>query len=136
VTIGRWSCQTDSERYLHEKKNDAKTHFVSTHHKISGVVMKLTIGLVCLSAGAVCAGIPELDEGVYIQSGGGPLEVSSYSAPSVMDWDNDGRKDLLVGQFSNGNIWLFLNQGTDARPTFGSGQKVQAGGVNITTSYG
>ena len=53
-----------------------------------------------------------------------------------MDWNNDGKKDLLVGQYSNGNIWLFLNQGTDVQPAFGSGQKLQAGGANITTSYG
>jgi hypothetical protein len=98
--------------------------------------MKLTIGFACVWAGAVCAAIPELDEGVYIQSGGGPLAVSSYSAPSVIDWNNDGKKDLFVGQYSNGNIWLFLNQGTDTQPVFGSGQRLQAGGANITTSYG
>ena len=100
------------------------------------LIRKLTIGLACLSAGAVYAGIPELDEGVYIQSGSGPLTVKHYTAPSVIDWNNDGKKDLLVGQFNNGNVWLFLNQGADAQPKFGTGQRLLVGGVNITTSYG
>ena len=98
--------------------------------------MKLTISLACLWAGAVCAAIPELDEGVYIQSGNGPLAVDYYSAPSVIDWNNDGRKDLLVGQYYYGYVWLFLNQGTDAQPAFGAGQQVRAGSQPITTSYG
>ena len=98
--------------------------------------MKLTIGFACVWAGAVCAAIPELDEGVYIQSGGGPLAVSSYSAPSVIDWNNDGKKDLLVGQFDKGYVWLFLNQGTDAQPAFGAGTNVYVGSTPITTSYG
>ena len=96
--------------------------------------MKLTFGLACLSAAAACAAIPELDEGVYIQSGSGPLTVKYFTAPSVIDWNNDGKKDLLIGQFTSGNVWLFLNQGTDAQPAFGAGQKVPAGGSAITTT--
>jgi hypothetical protein len=98
--------------------------------------MKLTIGLACLWTGAVCAAIPELEEGVYIQSGNGPLTVNYFTAPSVIDWNNDGKKDLLVGQFTSGYVWLFLNQGTDAQPAFGAGQKVLVGSQPITTSYG
>ena len=98
--------------------------------------MRLRIGLACLWAGAVCAGIPELEEGVYIQGANGPLTVNYFTTPSVIDWNNDGKKDLLVGQFTSGNIWLFLNQGTDARPAFGAGSKVVAGSSPITTSYG
>ncbi len=97
--------------------------------------MRLTIGVACLWAGTVCAGIPELAEGVYIQSGSRPLAVNYYTAPSVIDWNNDGKKDLLIGQFSNGNIWLFLNQGTDAQPVFGTGQKLRVGASDITTTY-
>ena len=98
--------------------------------------MKPIIGLACLWAGAVCAAIPELEEGVYIQSGSGPLTVKYYTAPSVIDWNNDGKKDLLVGQFDYGYVWLFLNQGTDAQPAFGTGQQVRVGSQPIKTSYG
>jgi hypothetical protein len=90
----------------------------------------------CLSALVTSAAIPELEPGVYVQTTNGPLTVNYYTAPSAIDWNNDGRKDLLVGQFTSGNIWLFLNQGTDARPIFGKGQQVKSGTLPITTTYG
>lgn len=95
--------------------------------------------LLCLVvfAGAVAkAAIPELEEGVYLKTNNAPLGVGSHSAPSVIDWNSDGRKDLLVGQFTLGYVWLFLNQGTDAQPVFGAGQRVNCAGTPITTSYG
>ncbi len=98
--------------------------------------MKLTIGLACFWAGAACAAIPELEDGVYLQSGSGPLTVKYYTAPSVIDWNSDGRKDLLVGQFTGGYVWLFLNQGTDAQPALGAGQQLRVGSQVITTTYG
>jgi hypothetical protein len=99
--------------------------------------MRKLIGVALLcGAGAVSAGVPELEEGVQIWSGTGPLTVKPYTAPSVIDWNSDGRKDLLVGQFDWGNIWLFLNKGTDARPALGATQALRVGGDPITTSYG
>lgn len=44
--------------------------------------------------------------------------VSSFAAPcAVLDWDGDGRKDLVVGD-GEGYVNLFLNVGTDAAPVF------------------
>ncbi len=100
------------------------------------LMKQLAAGLAVLWAGAAWAGIPELEAGVYLSSSGNPLTVSYYAAPSVIDWNNDGRKDLLVGEFSYGNVRLFLNQGTDAQPVFGAGQLVRVGSQPITTSYG
>jgi hypothetical protein len=82
------------------------------------------------------AGAPDLDPGVYIYDGGSPLQVAVMSAPTVIDWNNDGKKDLLVGQFTSGNIVLFLNQGTDANPVFSGSTLVESSGVPISTSYG
>lgn len=79
--------------------------------------------------------VTDLTEGVYIQNEGVPLSVDRHSAPTVVDWNNDGRKDLLVGEFS-GHIWLFLNVGTDAAPVFSGGSMVTADGVPIRISYG
>lgn len=98
--------------------------------------MKLIAAAACLWAGVVSAAIPELEGGVYLQSGSGPLTVNYYTTPSVIDWNSDGRKDLLVGQFTSGYCWLFLNQGTDAKPVFGAGQKILSAGQAITTTYG
>ena len=46
--------------------------------------------------------------------------------PRVVYWDGDGRKDLLMGQ-SDGTIKLFLNNNTDAAPSFDGGRPLQVG---------
>lgn len=85
--------------------------------------------------GALWAEAPDLQKGVYIQNGAVPLEVSYCSVPTAVDWNNDGAKDLVIGQFSYGYIWLYLNQGTDMNPIFNGGSLIQSGGAPITTSY-
>ena len=79
---------------------------------------------------------PVLEKGVYIYDGTKPMEVDRHSTPEVVDWNNDGKKDLVVGQFGYGRITLFLNQGTDLNPVFNGGAFVKDGGTAITTSYG
>jgi hypothetical protein len=78
----------------------------------------------------------ELHSGEYIQADGAPLSVAIMSAPTVADWNSDGKKDLVVGQFSEGKIRLFTNLNTHADPVFGSGAYIQSAGSDITTSYG
>jgi hypothetical protein len=121
---------------MHEKKKkDAQTHFVGTPDRISGIPIWLIPGLACLWAGAICAAIPELEDGVYIQSAGVPLAVRQYTTPSVVDWNHDGKKDLLVGQYNNGYIWVYMNRGTDAHPVFTTAQQLLVKGQYLTTSY-
>jgi DNA-binding beta-propeller fold protein YncE len=50
--------------------------------------------------------------------------------PFVADWDNDGRKDLLVGA-ADGTVLLYLNTGSEDAPSFGAGALLQAGGTPI-----
>jgi autotransporter-associated beta strand protein len=39
--------------------------------------------------------------------------------PRVVDWDNDGRKDLIIGQWDgSAGLFVYLNQGMDRRPLF------------------
>ena len=82
------------------------------------------------------AGAPDLESGVKIDDGGQPLDLDRYLSPCVGDWNNDGKKDLLLGQFTDGWIWLYLNQGTDINPLFNSGSLVESGGQPITVTYG
>jgi hypothetical protein len=89
-----------------------------------------------LLASAVANALPVLDAGVYIKNGSSDLQVSYYSAPTVVDWNNDGKKDLVVGQFTSGNVVLFLNVGTDDNPVFNGSTLIQSGGTPITTSCG
>ncbi|MHC4942992.1 MAG: hypothetical protein ACYTG7_08240 [Planctomycetota bacterium] len=92
--------------------------------------------LVLFLAGTMQAAEPELEEGVFIQDGGSDLLVDWCSVPCVVDWNNDGAKDLLVGQFVNGWIWLFLNEGTDLNPLFNGGSLVESNGSPIKADAG
>jgi hypothetical protein len=69
--------------------------------------------------------------GQLLQAAGQPLDVGDYAIPCVADWNGDGRKDLLVGYQTAGNIALFLNSGSDASPIFTGSVNLQAGGSDI-----
>lgn len=58
------------------------------------------------------------------------LPVLPGAVPFVADWNNDGLKDLLVGQ-ADGTVTLFLNNGSNVAPTFAAGVQVQAGGGTL-----
>ena len=47
------------------------------------------------------------------------VQVDGNAVPVAFDWDMDGKKDLIVGDF-HGKVWLFKNIGTDAAPVFGT----------------
>lgn len=47
-----------------------------------------------------------------------------------MDWNNDGRIDLLSGD-PGGHVWLYLNKGSKRRPKLARGVQVEAGGEAI-----
>jgi WD40 repeat protein len=52
-----------------------------------------------------------------IMVNGDSLNVGTNSEPTVIDWNCDGKKDLLVG-CEAGYIYVYLNQNTDAAPLF------------------
>ena len=41
-----------------------------------------------------------------------------HAAPLYIDWDGDGRRDLLVGQFGEGKLRIYRNVGTASQPRF------------------
>jgi hypothetical protein len=57
----------------------------------------------------------EFQPPVRLKADGVPVRVESpgYAAPCWADIDGDGRKDLLVGQFSGGKIRVYKNLGDD-----------------------
>lgn len=61
-------------------------------------------------------GQPKYAEGVALKLEGEGFNDGYRCRIHVTDWNNDGKKDLLVGNFisvnrrSGGNVWLFLGQ--------------------------
>ncbi|MCP4728291.1 MAG: VCBS repeat-containing protein [bacterium] len=77
------------------------------------------------------------EKGVRIMSDGKPIDVDiGHSVPTVADWNNDGKKDLIVGQFGKGKIRLYLNNGTDSKPAFTGFEYLKAGGKMISLPSG
>jgi hypothetical protein len=95
----------------------------------------------------------ELQPPVRILAGDKPIDVTTgHAAPYVLDFDGDGVKDLLVGEFGdgefpvaelpaaldegwkqpgnfvNGRLRIYRNHGTNKAPRFESFEYLQAGG--------
>jgi hypothetical protein len=75
--------------------------------------------------------------GVKIAAGDEPIDVRvGHLVPCTVDWNNDGKKDLVIGQFSGGSIRLYLNAGTDTEPVFEDFVLLEAGGKPIKLDAG
>ncbi|MBN2560595.1 MAG: VCBS repeat-containing protein [Phycisphaerae bacterium] len=76
---------------------------------------------------------PEFDGGTLLQVGDPTktnIDVGSRATPTIVDWNNDDKKDLLVGAL-DGKIHIFINEGTDTEPDFHSQTFAQNSGVDL-----
>ena len=65
---------------------------------------------------------------VRLEAAGKPIDTEvGHAAPFVVDFDGDGVKDLLVGQFGGGVLWIYRNIGTNDQPKFAAGVKFKDG---------
>jgi hypothetical protein len=71
-----------------------------------------------------------------VNDAGVPIDVGYYGAPTMYDWNHDGAKDLILGQFDYGKIRLYLNLGPDTAPDFNGYTFFQSSGEDITLPYG
>ncbi|MBN1912036.1 MAG: VCBS repeat-containing protein, partial [Pirellulales bacterium] len=72
------------------------------------------------------AGVPDFRSELVVQDAMGDLLVpSGRSSVEVIDFDGDGRKDLVVGN-TDGQLLFYANSGTDAQPAFDTAQAVLA----------
>jgi hypothetical protein len=62
----------------------------------------------------------ELAKPVRLEAGGQPINIGGvgHSAPLVADIDGDGKLHLLVGTFSEGQLRIYRNTGTNRAPKF------------------
>ena len=93
---------------------------------------RLVLLSVVLSAGSVFSlsarastGVINLGPEEILTAKGQEIVVPGYSVPSFEDWNNDGRKDLIIGEGGvvsgvsyPGRIRVYLNVGTEADPCF------------------
>jgi len=122
---------------------------------------KIHVPVVLLLCAALAGQAPpqsnELQPPVRILAGGKPIDVTTgHAAPYVLDFDGDGVRDLLVGEFgdgefpvnqlpaklekgwkqpdafANGRLRIYKNRGTDAEPRFEDFTLLQAGGADAT----
>ena len=66
----------------------------------------------------------------------GPAEISltGWRVPRAVDWDEDGKIDLLVG--ATGNVWFYRNTGTPQAPALAAGVKLKIGKNEIKSGDG
>jgi WD40 repeat protein len=69
---------------------------------------------------------PQFDKPVELAD----LEVMSFSDPYVVDWNNDGKKDVVMG-LKSGEVFVFINRGTNQQPLFGSEMKLNDGDLDV-----
>jgi len=100
--------------------------------------MKTAVVLIAALAVAVPAfgQVPRFRGPVRIESGGTPIDLGYYTAPVMFDWNDDGKKDMVVGQFSYGQIAYFENVGEDSAPVFASYEYLHADSQIIQLPYG
>lgn len=100
-------------------------------------MFKLTLLFICTLLIAF-AETPVFEPPIPIQANGVNINVGygGNASPFIIDWDGDGKQDLLLGQFDVGRIRFYANTGTNYNPTFGTFVYLQADGSIISLSYG
>lgn len=103
---------------------------------IVSIIAAISI-LMISSSGTVCAGpLLNLGSEEFVQAGSPPndIVVSGYSVPSYVDWDSDGRNDLVIGEGGDGvpgKVRVYLNVGTTLTPQFDEYFYARSGGVDL-----
>lgn len=88
----------------------------------------IVLALGALLPPAVDGPASELLPPVRLEAAGKPIDTAiGHAAPFVADFDGDGVKDLLVGQFGDGILWIYRNVGTNTQPKLSAGVKFKDG---------
>ena len=97
----------------------------------------LIAAVALLLAGGLAAQGVKLGEPTRLMDGGEAINVDiGHAAPWVYDFDGDGKRDLLVGQFGDGKLRIYTNKGTNEAPKYDGFTWLQAGGADATVPTG
>ena len=109
--------------------------FTRTLHVFSVSV----VFLLSIAASASAAGLVPGPEQI-VQAGSADIWVPGYSVPSFVHWDDDGLKDLVVGEGSGltgfGRVRVYLNSGTQGYPEFTGYFYAQSEGSDLQSPGG
>jgi hypothetical protein len=98
-----------------------------------------TAGKVALYLNSGTDSNPLFTTSVNLQAGGADISLPSGGcgapAPWVCDYDNDGKRDLLVGEGNYGYVYFCRNTNTDANPVLDTGVRLMAGASLLSVSY-
>ena len=93
--------------------------------------------LALLAALPLAARADELDAPFRVEAAGEAVDVEvGHAAPFVVDFDGDGKRDLLVGQFGGGKLRVYANVGTNEAPRFEGFSVFRAGEAEGTIPSG
>ncbi len=101
----------------------------------SGLLVAAILGFAVCVQGLADDSVIDLGPEEFIQADGGDIVVPGYSFPSFEDWNNDGLRDLIVGEGgggSPGKVRVYLNVGIESDPCFVSYFYAQANGADLT----
>lgn len=104
---------------------------------LAGTSLSLVAANPPAAAATTSATAADLAAPIRVSAGGQPIDVEvGHAAPWVADFDGDGVRDLLVGQFGSGKLRIYRNRGTDKAPEFSTFAWFQAGGADARVPSG
>jgi hypothetical protein len=93
--------------------------------------MALLLAMVGMGGPPKAETLDEFLPPVRLEADGKPIDTEvGHAAPFVCDFYGNGKKDLLVGQFGSGILWLYKNIGTNEQPKFAAGVKFKDGNAD------
>ena len=73
---------------------------------------------------------PNFGPEMMVLAGGKNVDAGGRATPTVTDWNEDGKKDLLLGNGS-GEVFLYVNKGANELPVFDKPIKLNGGSLDV-----